>query len=113
MNENFVMCGTLKVSAGHSDIVCDIKTGDLVFCDDVMGSCLMSNMAVTDPIDCEGKDEVLNNILKSTEADGVIMSETYLITLKDGVAEYRDYKNGMEVLHTVNYDLDIEYDFNE
>lgn len=105
----FVTCGTLKVGLGFSDIVCDVTTGDLIFCDDVNGNCLMSNLAITDPICTEGSPAP-DNIINSTKADGVIMSESYLIILRDGVAEYRDYANGTCVLHTVEYDLDIVYD---
>lgn len=110
MNVNrFVTCGTLKESVGFSDIVCDITTGDLIFCDDVNGNCIMSNMSVTDPMYIDGSPAPMN-IVNEMGLDGVIMSDSYLITLKDGVAEYRDYSDAMKVMHRVEYDLDIEYD---
>ena len=105
----YVTCGTLKVGVGFSDILCDLSTGDLIFCDDINGNCVMSNMSVTDPI-CTKDSPAVSNILASTGADGVIMSESYLIILRDGVAEYRDYVDATKIKHVVNYDLDIEYD---
>jgi len=107
--KQFVTCGTMKVSVGFSDIVCDPSTGDLIFCDDVMGNCVMSNLTIVDPIDVDGSPAV-DKILADTKVDGVIMSESYLILLKDGVAEYRDYSNATRIVHTVNFDLDIEYE---
>lgn len=107
--KEFVTCGTLKAGVGFSDIVCDPSTGDLIFCDDIMGNCIMSNMSILDPICVEGSPAI-SKILEDTEADGVIMSATYLIILRDGVAEYRSYAEATNVMHRVEYDLDIEYD---
>lgn len=107
--KNFVTCGMLKVSVGFSDIVCDTSTGDLIFCDDINGNCVMSNLSIVDPIPTDGSPAPAK-IIESTGADGVIMSDTYLIILKDGIAEYRDYADATKIIHTVNYDLDIVYD---
>jgi hypothetical protein len=107
--KDFVTCGSLKIGNGFSDIVCDPATGDLIFCDDINGNCVMSNMSITDPINTEYSPAV-DKIIESTGADGVIMSETYLIILKDFEAEYRDYTDPMQVLHKVSFDIDIVYE---
>ena len=107
--KDFVTCGTLKVGVGYSDIVCDVSTGDLIFCDDINGNCLMSNMSITDPICTEGSP-ALDNILSATNAIGAIMSESYLIVLFPDVAEYRNYADATKVIHRVEYDLDTEYE---
>lgn len=108
--KNYVTCGTLKLGNGFSDIVCDPTNGDLIFCDDINGNCLLSNMSITDPIDVTNS-KAIDNILKSTGADGVIMSDTYLIVLKGTTAEYRDYSNASVVHHVVEFDTDIVYEF--
>lgn len=111
--EKFVTCGILKGGVGLSDIVCDVTNGDLVFKDDVMGNCLMSNLCITDPTDISSttKEAVVSKLLKDSGADGIILSDTYLIFLKDYKAEYRTYTEPHKVAHAVSYDLDIEYTF--
>lgn len=109
----YVTCGILKGGVGLSDIVCDVTNGDLIFKDDVLGNCLMSNLSLTDPVDIvpTEKEAAINKLRVNSGSDGVILSDTYLIFLKDGKAEYRKYTEPHIVAHTVAYDLDIEYTF--
>lgn len=106
--KNLVTCGTLKGGLGYSDIVCDPSTGDLIFCDDLNGNCVMSNLSVTDPLDVS--ENVLHNIMKETNSDGVIMSATYIITIKDNTAEYRKVDCPSVIEHNVTFDTDVVYD---
>ena len=108
--KDFITCGTLKVGLGFSDIVCDPSTGDLIFCDDINGNCIMSSMSITDPMNMENNSAALERLVADANADGVILSETYLIVLKDFVAEYRAYGDNTKVVHRVEFDLDIVYD---
>lgn len=105
----FITCGTMKLGVGFSDIVCDVTTGDLIFCDDVNGNCIMSNMSLTNPMPILS-EEAVTNILSYTKADGVIMSDMYLIILRDGVAEYRDYADPNKVIHVVEFDTDTVFE---
>ena len=107
--KELITCGTLKVGVGFSDIVCDPSTGDLIFCDDINGTCLMSNLAITDPI-CTDGSPALDNIIATTGAIGAILSESYLIVLRENVAEYRSYTAATKIIHSVEYDLDTEYE---
>jgi hypothetical protein len=104
----FVTCGLLKVNEGYSDIVCDPSTGDLIFCDDILGNSVFSNLSISDPVPMDA--DVLLNIIDQTHADGVIMSGTYLIILNDYTAEYREFAKNMEVAMTTTYDLDTDYE---
>lgn len=106
--EGLNLCGKLKAGLGYSHIYCDVRTGDVVYDSDIMGACLFSNISVVDPL--EVTDEVMDNIIKDCDADGVIMSETYLIVLKDNKAEFRKYDAATVVTMVVDYDLDMEYD---
>lgn len=108
MSRKFVECGILKEGVGLSPIVCDPSTGDLIFCDDLNGNCIMSNLSITDPLPMES--DVLTKIKEDNDADGVILSESYIIILKDGIATYRNYGDALKVIHEVEYDTDIEYE---
>ena len=105
---DFILCGVLKVNESFSDIVCDPSTGDLIFCDDILGNCVLSNMSITDPMLMQ-HDNLVSIALKSG-TDGVIMSDTYLIELNNYKADYKSYASGMKITHTVSYDLDTEYE---
>ena len=105
----FVTCGKLDKGHGFSDIVCDITTGELIYCDDIEGNCIMSNLSLQDPIDIE-HSPAADNILEYSGAEGVIMSNTYLIIINGDVAEYRDYSNFDRVLHRVEFDTDFVYE---
>lgn len=102
-------CGAMRESVGLSDIVCDAATGDVVLVSDIMGQCLFSNVSVADPAHFTDP-AVINKLCDAYNCDGVIMTDSYLITLKDDVASYRSYLDLEKVAHTVEYDLFIDYE---
>lgn len=102
-------CGAMKESVGLSDIVCDSTTGDVVLVSDIMGQSLFSNVSVADPMHF-ADPAVINKLCDAYDCEGVIMTASYLITLKDNVASYREFLNLEKVVHTVEYDLFIDYE---
>lgn len=105
-------CGTLKMGLGYSPILCDNMTGDVVYDSDVLGKCLFSNVAVTDGVLMA--DTIINNIMSQLEPEGyigVIVTNTYLIKLKEGKAYYCSFVDTTKVLHVVDFDLDTEYEY--
>lgn len=108
--KDYVTCGMLDSGVGYSDILCDPKTGDVILCSDLLGDSLFSNVTVMDP-NAYPNEGVITNICDYFNCDGAILSNSYLITLKDGVATYRSYADTSKIMHTVNYDLNMSYDF--
>lgn len=108
--KDYVTCGMLDSGVGYSDILCDPKTGDVILCSDLLGDSLFSNITVMDPSTYQN-DSVITNVCQYFKCDGAILSESYLITLKDGVASYRSFADTSKILHTVAYDLNMSYDF--
>ena len=109
MSNDFVMCGALRLGVGLSPVYCDVTTGDLVFSDDLNGNCLFSNMSLTDPIDMSGS-HAFEKMCADMQCDGIILSNSYIITLKDDKAEYRQYGQSDKILQTVEFDLDTVYE---
>lgn len=102
-------CGAMRESVGLSDIVCDASTGDVVLVSDMMGQCLFSNVSVADPT-YFADPAVVNKLCDTYDCDGVIMTYSYLITLKDNIASYRSFLDLENVAHTVEFDLFIDYE---
>lgn len=110
--KSYVTCGMLDSGVGYSDILCDASTGDVILCSDLLGDSLFSNVTVMDPMPYD-KESIIENLCDYFKCDGAILSESYLITLRDGVAEYRSYADTSVVKHTVSYDLYMSYSFDE
>ena len=106
----YVTCGAIDCGNGWSDIVVEPITGDTICCNDLLGDSLFSNISVADPMPFEN-EEAIRKVCEHFNCDGVIMSASYLITLKDDVASYRNYLDNTKVEHRVEYDLCQEYVF--
>lgn len=104
----FTKCGVLSNGIGLSPIYCDNETGDMIYVDDINGNCVMSNLGSPDPV--EAADAALNKIMTSYNLDGVILTDQYIIFLKDWEASYRKYDTADEVVQTVDFDIDITYE---
>lgn len=106
----FVTCGKLKLGTGYSDIVCDVTTGDLIFCDDANGNCLISGIpCVPDPFDVTDSPAI-DKIITQMECDGAILTGRYLITFNDFKAEFRNCSEPTIIKHSCDVDFNIEYD---
>lgn len=97
-----VRCGKWYNSGETWYIYCDITTGD-VFVKKPYSIELMMKMAIKDPIDAN--DVVLDNLMESAEADGVIMSDTYIVTLNGDIAAYHKCANFAEVVQNIEFSL--------
>ena len=106
----YVTCGLLDTGVGFSDILCDPDTGDVIYCSDLLGDSLFSNITVMDPIELEN-DSVIEILCEYFKCDGAILSESFVIILRDGVAEYHCYDDTSKIKHIVNYDLSMSYEF--
>ena len=104
---NFITCGAYDSGNGFSDIHVDTVTGDVILDSDLLGKVYMAELAVLDPI-VAPDIAVIEKICNYFSCDGVIMSHRNLITLKDNVAEYRDYANNSTVLKTIVFNTDME-----
>lgn len=101
-------CGYLKESRGFSPIVCDPVTGDLILNDDIVGNCIISEISVPDPVSTDA--EYCQRVIKHFKCDGVVKTDSYLITIRDYVAEFRSYYDINNIAKTVAFDLNAEYD---
>ncbi len=104
----FVLCGMLKEGMSFSPIYCDVRTGDMIFSDDLNGNCIMSNLGFSDPMMADMN--AMLKIIESNELDGIIMTYSYIVFLKDYVATLREYDDPYTIKTTLNFDLDVEYE---
>lgn len=102
----FVTCGVYNNGAGLCDILCDTVTGELILLDDIGGNSYISELTVMDPIRVD-ETNGLQKTIEYFEADGVVMSQSYLVTFKDGVASYRGFLDNSKVLKTIEFDTDM------
>lgn len=105
----FVNCGIYNNGIGLCNIYADTITGELIIQSDLQGNCYMSELTVLDPIQNPG-DDVLQKVMKHFEADGVILSDRHLITLKDEQAYYRNYADNTKVENVIAFDTDMQCD---
>lgn len=102
----FVTCGAFNNGMGLCDILVDTVTGELILLDDIGGNSYISELTVMDPITPE-EDANLQKVLDYFGADGVVMSQSYLVTLKDGVASYREFADNSKIVKEIQYDTDM------
>lgn len=107
---DFVICGCFMGEDGvMEEVFCNPHTGDLIRNSDLLGNCIVGNVAVTDPTNMEGVD--MTGLLKYCNAIGAVKTDTYLLTFReDMVVEYRKVSNARVVEKTAKYDLDVEYE---
>lgn len=105
-----VLCGVMRsgTGAGYSDLVCNTSTGEVIYCDDLNGNCVVSNVSVRNPM--ELPDDVYLSMLDQIPADGIIATEEYMITLRGDQAEFRSVMDAEKVVHTVTFDTDVVYE---
>lgn len=104
----FVLCGVLRLGTGFSPIVCDTSTGEAIFCDDVNGNCVLSNLTAVNPYENLDFD---NCVKYATGAgvDGVIFTQQHCIQLDKFKAKYISFERVGEVDHELDFDVNVEY----
>lgn len=73
---------------------------------DINGTCVIGEVSVEDPQPMERA--ACEKILRDTRMDGVIVSKTQVILLRDGKATYRKFPDMNTVIAEVDYNLDVE-----
>lgn len=113
INESrLVTCGGMYMSGSLCYIYADPKTGECVLSSDLLGNCVMGEITVMKPSTFED-EAVLKQMCETFDCDGAIMSDEYLVTLKDEKASYRPYANLMQVAKVIEYDIDTVYEDND
>lgn len=102
-SDKFITCGAIESGAGLDDIVVNEKTGDAVVISDLQGNRYLTGFKVEHPILCTDETN-FQKLIDYFNCDGVILSQEYLITLKDYTASYRDYVDKQKIVLTVDYD---------
>ena len=105
----FTNCGVYNNGAGLCDVLADNVTGELILLSDLQGNCYFSELTCLDPIPV-ADDTVMEKMLAYFGADGGILSQRHIITLKDNVASYRNYADNTKVEQTVQFDTDMVCD---
>lgn len=103
---NLVTCGLMKDGSGLSEVVCNTESGEAILMGDINGTCVIGEVSVEDPQPMERA--ACEKILRDTRMDGVIVSKTQVILLRDGKATYRKFPDMNTVIAEVDYNLDVE-----
>lgn len=107
-----LLCGTLNIGSGHSDIVCNPDTGELIFCDSVMGNCVLSNLNVESPLSLSSS-QISQALQQNPGHDGIIVTGDgiYLLDVDESheiTVNMYSFANGGSL--TVVSDLNVEYE---
>lgn len=103
---SFTRCGSYDDGNGTCDLVADVNTGEVILVSDLLGNCYLSEITALNVLRF-ASEEAEAKIRRHFEADGVILTDKYLITLKDGVASYRNAQDYSAVEHTIKFDTDM------
>ena len=106
--KEFITCGVLKEGIDFAPIVCDPATGEMILADDINGNCVLTNLGFHDPM-MVGEDAAVKMAV-DYKVDGVILTQTYIIFLKDNVATLRTYTEPDKVKMSIDFDTNIEYE---
>lgn len=105
---NLINCGILDSGIGLSELKCDPRTGEVIYCDDLNGNCVLSNISVMNPV--ELNFDIYEKLLSQVSGRGIIITTDHVIVLQEDTAEYREVKDATIVVHTVSYDTDVVYE---
>ena len=104
-----VRCGGFLTNTGITDIYGVYETGDAFLIESSLGGAVqISNVTLEDPEYV--KDEAITRICTEGGYDGIIMTSTHLITLKDNRATFSKFGSFGSETFSTEYDTDIDFD---
>lgn len=100
-----VKCGIYDAGNGFEEVWRLTETDELIVSDQIMGNLFISPIKVSDTHSFDTNDAAVD-ICNALECTGVVLTDSYLITFKDGVASYRNTADVNDIIKTVDCDTD-------
>lgn len=101
--------GLINVGNEFEGLYVADKTGELLTEDIYMGAIYLSPLQIEEPTGFVD-DKAAMAVIEHFGVKGAALTNKYLVTFNDGVAEFRDTTDIDKVLHTANYDTDCVVD---
>lgn len=107
-----VRCGGFLTKTGITDIYGVYETGDAFIIESALGGAVqLSNITLEEPEYV--KDEAITRICSEGNYDGIIMTATHLIKLKDNKATFSKFGSFGTDTFVTEFDTDIDFDTTE
>ena len=100
-----VKVGTMDLGNGFEDMWVLRESGEVIVSENIQGNVYVSDVILDNPTGFVS-DGVAIDVCKAMKAEGVALTADWLVTFRDGLAEFRNPVTPNVVDHTVDYDTE-------